>query len=251
MLSAKHLFSILRVLERCERANSVQAFAVNTLDAIEREFGFSRANFFVVEVPVSRPQVRDPVSLGLLKRHLRSYEAFASTDLFASERAVSILRKCGVATLAELASGATPVERKYVAEFLTPQSIGSQISLWIETTLSVQGVFSFFHSMQNAFGGNDRAKLLALRPHLSNLLERNVQEKHERVLPTSPFGLSAREAQVSKLVAEGLGNREIAARLCIEHDTVKKHVSNALRKSKVANRTQLAARWHVLPTPCE
>ncbi|MEQ4723848.1 AAA family ATPase [Nonomuraea sp. B19D2] len=54
-------------------------------------------------------------------------------------------------------------------------------------------------------------------------------------------GLTAREVEVLRLVAEGLTNREIAERLFIAHKTVSVHVSNILGKLEVSTRTQAAA----------
>ena len=55
--------------------------------------------------------------------------------------------------------------------------------------------------------------------------------------------LSARESQVAELVAQGFPNRVIAAIMCIEEDTVKKHVAHAAGKLDVRGRTQLAVCW--------
>ncbi|MEO3790658.1 AAA family ATPase [Nonomuraea sp. B10E15] len=54
-------------------------------------------------------------------------------------------------------------------------------------------------------------------------------------------GLTARESEVLRLVAEGLTNREIAERLFIAQKTVSVHVSNILAKLEVSTRTQAAA----------
>ncbi|MFI7126888.1 AAA family ATPase [Nonomuraea sp. NPDC050153] len=54
-------------------------------------------------------------------------------------------------------------------------------------------------------------------------------------------GLTAREVEVLRLVAEGLTNREIAERLFIAQKTVSVHVSNILGKLEVSTRTQAAA----------
>jgi len=50
--------------------------------------------------------------------------------------------------------------------------------------------------------------------------------------------LSPREMEVLKLVAAGLSNKEIAARLGLVVGTVKVHVANILSKLGVADRTQ-------------
>jgi DNA-binding NarL/FixJ family response regulator len=48
---------------------------------------------------------------------------------------------------------------------------------------------------------------------------------------------------VAELVTLGLTNREIANVLHVEEDTVKKHVSRAIAKVGVRNRTSLAVAW--------
>ena len=54
--------------------------------------------------------------------------------------------------------------------------------------------------------------------------------------------LSERELEVLKLIAEGLSNREIAARLVISLSTVKGHTANIFGKLGVHRRTLAAAR---------
>jgi DNA-binding NarL/FixJ family response regulator len=53
--------------------------------------------------------------------------------------------------------------------------------------------------------------------------------------------LTPRERQVADLIGEGLSNKEIAQRLCIELPTVKNHVHNILRKLECSRRGQAAA----------
>lgn len=52
--------------------------------------------------------------------------------------------------------------------------------------------------------------------------------------------LTQRELEISKLVAEGLSNKEIASKLFITEGTVKNHISNILSKLGLSHRTQIA-----------
>jgi DNA-binding CsgD family transcriptional regulator len=56
-----------------------------------------------------------------------------------------------------------------------------------------------------------------------------------------PFGLTAREVEVLRLVAEGATDAAIAAALSISVNTVNKHVASILAKTGAANRTAAAA----------
>ncbi|MEV6320668.1 LuxR C-terminal-related transcriptional regulator [Nocardia sp. NPDC051787] len=58
--------------------------------------------------------------------------------------------------------------------------------------------------------------------------------------------LTEREQQVAGLVAQGLGNRQIAQRLVVSPRTVDRHVGNILTKLGFSGRAQIAA-WTTLP----
>ena len=55
-------------------------------------------------------------------------------------------------------------------------------------------------------------------------------------------GLTAQELQVASLVADGLSNREAAARLYLSPKTIEYHLAHIFAKLGVRTRYQLAAR---------
>src|SRR4051794_11144912 len=57
-----------------------------------------------------------------------------------------------------------------------------------------------------------------------------------------PVGVTRREAEILRLVAEGHSNADVARMLWIAEQTVKFHLSNIYRKLGVSNRTE-ASRW--------
>jgi DNA-binding NarL/FixJ family response regulator len=61
--------------------------------------------------------------------------------------------------------------------------------------------------------------------------------------------MTPRERQVIDLIAEGLGNKEIASRLHIATHTVKSHVRNVMEKLMLHTRLQIAAYAHREDTP--
>jgi DNA-binding NarL/FixJ family response regulator len=56
--------------------------------------------------------------------------------------------------------------------------------------------------------------------------------------------MTKREREVINLIAEGLGNKEIATRLHIATHTVKSHVRNIMEKLMLHTRLQIAAYYH-------
>ena len=58
-----------------------------------------------------------------------------------------------------------------------------------------------------------------------------------------PLGLRPRELEIMGLIAEGLSNRQIAARLVITEKTVKNHICSIYQRFGVSERSQAVSRW--------
>ena len=82
---------------------------------------------------------------------------------------------------------------------------------------------------------------------------RKVLAEFSRLAPIPPSAkarllepLSEREAEIIRLLSQGMTNRQIAVRLHLAEGTVKNYVSSILQKLEVEDRTQAAIRAHDL-----
>lgn len=78
-----------------------------------------------------------------------------------------------------------------------------------------------------------------LHPRVAARVIKELQGRREDAL-NAFTELSERELEVLKLIADGMSNAEMAARLFLSEKTIKGHVSNILSKLHLADRTQAA-----------
>jgi DNA-binding NarL/FixJ family response regulator len=78
---------------------------------------------------------------------------------------------------------------------------------------------------------------LSRRAHVSLVAERPAQSAVSEV---DHFGLTDREVEVLRLVADGYSNGQIGQALFISRKTASVHVSNILRKLDVSSRLEAA-----------
>jgi DNA-binding NarL/FixJ family response regulator len=78
------------------------------------------------------------------------------------------------------------------------------------------------------------------RPALHPEIQRYLMQQSSTSAPAHQTSLTVRERDLMRCLAQGLGNRQIAAELGLTHGTVKVYISALLDKLGVADRTQAA-----------
>ena len=116
-----------------------------------------------------------------------------------------------------------------VAKFSRFQATGLSFEIWVAVISLAFLVTGIFLSR----------KLFAPKP---KIIEKEI------IVPEKPFvidekqlekwGLSKRELEILGLINEGLSNQQIAGKLFVSENTIKKHVSNIFFKLDVERRTE-------------
>lgn len=76
----------------------------------------------------------------------------------------------------------------------------------------------------------------AVQQHLLDAIA--ASEPRHGAAPQFPAGLTAREAEVLSLIAQGMSKGEIASRLMVSETTVKSHINHLFAKTGVRDRAQ-------------
>ncbi|MEV4399317.1 response regulator transcription factor [Nonomuraea sp. NPDC049607] len=118
---------------------------------------------------------------------------------------------------------------------------------WQELRQPYELALSLFHGARAALAAGDRPGGTALLREAGRLAEDLGAAPLAREIALlgrprpAPDGLTERERDVLTLIAEGLSNRQIAARLHISPSTAGVHVSHILAKLGATARTEAAA----------
>lgn len=135
--------------------------------------------------------------------------------------------------LSDFLTGARLRNNPWYCEVMRP--LEHELKVWLPApTGTMRGFFLARVPESRDFDERDRAVLNLLRPHLAAIRER-WEQRHR------PQLLTRREAEVIELVAQGLTNGEIAARLVISRATVRTHLENVFEKLGVQTRTAAVA----------
>ena len=139
-----------------------------------------------------------------------------------------------LARIAALGGDSASAQRHFGAAIEMDRRMGSVVH--VTETLARQALFAA------SCGRTEDARRLAdeTRAIAAPIGQTRVVNLVDSLLTTGPDGLTDREVEVLRLLAEGLSNRAIGQRLYISTNTAANHVRSILIKTGAANRTQAA-----------
>jgi DNA-binding CsgD family transcriptional regulator len=219
------------VLEAAATAPSLPEFLRRTLAALHEHLGLPVSEFMLAlsegELPGHRAYAG--ISHGQPEYVMEEYfERWADKDALTSTPSRRLYHETGRSSVPDFYRQLSGSHRDFVDSYL--RRTGEQELVSFRLTAGRSDGYLTVAKL------HDEAPLAYVVPRLTELLRARL-----------PRGVDAdctlREGQVAELVALGFTNREIAAVLHVEEDTVKKHVSRAMERIGVSRRTQLAVAW--------
>lgn len=118
------------------------------------------------------------------------------------------------------------------------QQIVQALQLGARGILSKARISDLETAMRSVLNGNYWIEGREISSVTSLLAELSAGMEAET--PSRSYGLTQREAEVVSLVTEGCSNKEVASRLSITEDTVKRHLTNIFDKVGMSTRLELA-----------
>ncbi len=203
---------------------------------------------------------RAEIALSMIERVIESAEQAgtqATPEADDTPPVIPRLWRVRALALAALGQGRQAADLLHKAERST-QRQGTATRRW---RLLADLAALYFRQGDQTRGREAHQSALAVIEHLTEkispgILRESFRRDAQAALPAPPGmtsrqaakmqfgGLTAREREVARLVAQGLSNREISEALVISHRTVGAHVGNILNKLKFNSRAQIAA-WAV------
>jgi DNA-binding NarL/FixJ family response regulator len=144
----------------------------------------------------------------------------------------------GIEALQELSRNLSHAHTIVFSSSVGPQQIVEALQLGARGILSKSRISELEQAIHAVLRGaywiegREVANVSSLLAELSGSMSKGTQ--------TRSYGLTQREVEVIGLVTEGCSNREVAARLSITEDTVKRHLTNIFDKVGMSTRLELA-----------
>jgi len=144
----------------------------------------------------------------------------------------------GIDALQELSSRRAKAHIIVFSASVGPQQIVQALQLGARGILSKKSIGQLEAALHSVLNGNywvegrEETEITKVLADLSASLGAGA--------PPRNYGLTHREVEVIALVTEGCSNREIASRMNITEDTVKRHLTNIFDKVGMSTRLELA-----------
>jgi DNA-binding CsgD family transcriptional regulator len=235
---------LVGVLEAIDRASDLLTFREGLLRALQSWFGYS--TLAVLHGPTLAEAMLEGrgIKSGYSQAFLDEYATrWVSADPFLTPKAWRLLTDQGVVTLHHLRPQDVPAQRDYVEHFLKPNGILDKVGMMVDggpADVLYIGMAVFDTPRAPA---RDLAVFQVLRRHLAPLVADQLARDRASAEARRAWRLTPREREVAELAAQGLTNQQIAHRLFVSLDTVKKHLTRVLAVTGCSSRTQLAVRW--------
>ncbi|MEY9891568.1 DNA-binding CsgD family transcriptional regulator [Catenulispora sp. MAP12-49] len=253
-LSPEDYRRVVGVVEAVDRAGDLAEFRERLVTALQSWFGYNGVTVLHGDTAAEAVESGCGVLAGYSAEFLRTYDAegWERRDPFRDEGFLRRLGEIGVVRLTDVAEGS-----RFRDEFLLPRGIADKAAMLIDAAPSGVlwvGLAVPVPAPVQAAGAarvpdRDLAVLHVLRRHLAPLAAEQLARHRAREATRGDWDLTPREWDVADLAAQGLTNRQIAARLFIGVDTVKKHLTRVLAATSCGSRTQLAVLFTARDTP--
>ena len=144
----------------------------------------------------------------------------------------------GIEALQELSTKRAKTHIVVFSASVGPQQVVQALQLGARGILSKKNIAQLEPALRSVLNGNywvegrEETEITKVLADLSAALG--------VAAPPRNYGLTHREIEVIALVTEGCSNREIASRLNITEDTVKRHLTNIFDKVGMSTRLELA-----------
>lgn len=196
----------------------------------------------------------DPVTDNMEEQYLTSYfKVYESIDImfwFFSQNQNDIYKQTDYITSAMLDTSV------FYTEWMQPQNIRYSMGSRVARGDILYGSVNLWRGEQGGDFSDDEIEILKiLNKHLAlyfynrypNGIRRNDENEYSDTL-IHLYNLTARESEIVDLVYQGMTSRQIAKKLFISENTVKKHTYNIFKKMKVSSRSQIIKIVHGFST---
>ena len=185
------------------------------------------------------------VALNMSDANLSSYEQYYQFHDPITQR----LRERGEPTLVtEILPQEELIRTEFFNDFLARDGLYWGLNLHVRVAGECTGDLRVWRSRQRQnFDERELSILRLVAPAFRQALRRSARASlapGTHAAGGSEAPLTEREAQIARLVASGLADKEIAQSLGISFTTVRTHIKRAFDKLGVDNRVKLASRLH-------